>query len=74
MYGVKTDESAMGIGLETMASPLAIVSWNSGVPVMVRTPPPMEISGNTPRMPVRNPSRSAHLTSAPPAMIEVCTM
>ena len=74
MYGVKTDESAMGIGLEIMPSPLATVSWNSGVPVMVRTPAPMERSGRTPSRPVRNPSSSAQRMSAPPDMIEVCAM
>ena len=48
MYGVSTDELAIGTGFESCASTLAMVSWNSDVPVTVRTPLPAR------EMPTRN--------------------
>ncbi len=74
MCGVNTDESAIGIGFETIASPLAMVSWNSGVPVIVRPAAPTEISGKMPSSPVRKPSSKLQRISAPPETIDVCAM
>ena len=59
----------MGSGLEICTSRPTIVSWNCGVPVIVRTPPPTAMSGRMPGTPERKPSSSDMRTSAPPEMM-----